>query len=61
MSKVYFRWMGAYWSCSPEVWEALQARYPNTQDDLIEKCKELKSRPKGIIKRYRDNERRQSL
>ena len=48
---VYFQWMGAYWSCTPDRLADLQAATAaGAGFDLYELgCRELLSRPKGKV------------
>lgn len=47
--KVHFSWMGAYWSCTTEVWAVLQQCVESdTGFNLAELgVRELRTRPKG--------------
>lgn len=53
---VYFKWMGAYWSCSKRTWERLKEAADNFQAiELDGQCTELKYRPSGIIEQLKEN------
>lgn len=56
--KVHFSWMGAYWSCTPEAWDTLQAAIAeNKPFDLYALgARELRSRPAGARLALRDTE-----
>lgn len=61
MSRVYFKWMNAYWSISPENWAELnrlawEERKPFDLDK--QGARELKSRPRGHVEEWTDTERR---
>ena len=53
---VYFRWMGAYWSVSEDGWRHLNDCVQNDQGfDMTQiGAKELRSRPRGTILKFRD-------
>lgn len=54
--RVYFRWMGAYWSCSPKVWERIKKAADNFQAiELNSQVTQLKHRPNTQIEILKEN------
>lgn len=45
---VRFKWMGAYWSCTPAKYQELLDCASNEQPIDMEGCKELRSRPRSF-------------
>jgi len=50
----HFKWMGAYWSCSNEVWEDLNWRIENGKPITMDDCRELVYRPRGQVPTLKD-------
>jgi hypothetical protein len=49
-----FKWMGAYWSCSNEEWVDLNWRIEQDEPITMDRCRELTTKPKGVIHRLSD-------
>ena len=52
--RVHFQWMGSYWSCTSGEWDKLQECIDQNKPIELSGCRELKSKPLGVIRRLRD-------
>lgn len=49
-----FKWMNAFWSCSNEEWEDLNWRIEKDMPFDMDNCRELVTRPKGVLVHLRE-------
>jgi hypothetical protein len=52
--KIYFYWMGVYWSCAKEVWDKILLAIEQDKGFDMDNCRELKGKPKGNILLLKD-------
>jgi len=53
-TRVYFKWMGAYWSCNNEELVDLLWKIEKSEPITMDNCRELKFKPRGHITTLND-------